>query len=77
MTIVNDCLKVNIDGHIRLKIVPKLLLKVSLRELNKNLVSDPENGGLKEARYVENKIIISDYTLCSLLPPQLKKVSTI
>ena len=28
---VNDCMKVNIDGHIRPKSVPKLLLQVSSR----------------------------------------------
>ena len=71
--IVNDCLKVNIYGHTILKIVPKLLLQVSVREFHNSLVSDPKDGGLKEARYVENNIIISYCTLRSLLPPQQKK----
>ena len=45
--IVNDCLKVNIDSHTRPQIVPKLLLRVSVRELHNSLVGDPEDGGLK------------------------------
>ena len=48
--IFNNVLKVNIDGHTRLKIAPKLLLQVSVRELHNSLVSEPEDGGLKEAR---------------------------
>ena len=48
--IVNDCLKVNIDGHTETELVPKLLLQVSVRGLYNNLVSDADNGGTKEAR---------------------------
>ena len=50
--------------------VPKSLLHVSVRELHNNLVSDTDDGGLKEAIDAENNIIISDSTLCSLFPPQ-------
>ena len=39
---------------------PKLLLQVSVRELHISLVSDPNDGGLKDARDEDNKIIISD-----------------
>ena len=46
---------------------------MSVRELHNILVSDPYYGGLKDARDEYDKIIISDSTLCSLLPPQLKK----
>ena len=38
------------------------------------MVSTPEEGGLKDARYADNIIIISDYTLSNILPPQLNKV---
>ena len=69
--IVNDFLKVKIDGHTEPQLVPKLLLQVSVRELRNDLVSDTDNGGLKEARYEDNNIIIIDSTLRSLLPPQL------
>ena len=55
------------------QLVPKLLLKVFVRELHNSLVIDPNDGGIKDARYQENIIIISDSTLRSLLPPQLKK----
>ena len=46
---------------------------MSVRKLHNNLVSDTDNGGLKEARNAYNNIIISDSTLCSLSPPQLEK----
>ena len=71
--IANDCLKVKIDGYTEPKLVPKLLLHVSVRELHNNLVSATEYGILQEARDEDDNIIISDSTLCSLLPPQLKK----
>ena len=68
--ILNDSLKVNIDGHNRPQIYPKLLLQVSIRERHNSIVSEPVDGGIKEARDVENNIIISDSTLHSLLPTQ-------
>ena len=75
--IFNDCLKVKIDDHTRPQIVPKFLLQLSIQEFYNSIVNEPEDGGLKEARYAENNIVISDYTLSSLLPPQLKNVRTI
>ena len=70
--IVNDFLKVKIDGHTETELVTKFLLHVSVRELHNNLVSDTENGGLKEARDEDDNIIISDSTLRSLFPTQFK-----
>ena len=75
--IFNDCLKVKIYGHTRPQMVPKLLLKVSVRDLHNSIVSNPGDGGIKEARYANNNIIISNSTLRSLFPPQQKNVSTI
>ena len=72
--IYNYCLKVIFDDQTEPQLVPKLLLKVSLREIHTSLISDPNDGGLKDARGEENIIIISDYTLRSLLPPQLKQM---
>ena len=63
------------DDHTEPQLVPKLLLRVSVRELNNSLVSDPNYGGLKYSRDEDDSIIISDYTLCSLLPSQLKQMS--
>ena len=40
------------------------------------MVSPLEEGGIKEAIYAENNIIIIDYKLQSILPPQLYKMST-
>ena len=68
--IFNDCLKVNIDGHTELQLVPKHLLQLSIRELHNSLVSDLVYGRLKEARDTDKNIIIGDSTLRSLLPPQ-------
>ena len=73
---LNDSLKLNIGGHTEPQLVPKLLLRVSIQELHNRLVSDPVDGGLKEAIDAENNIIISDYTLLSLLQPQLKNISS-
>ena len=73
--IANDCLKVSIDGHSEPQLVPKWLLQVSVPELHNNMVSPQEEGELKEAIYADNNIIISDSTLQSILPPQLKKMS--
>ena len=72
--IVNDCLKLNIDGHTEPQLVPKLLLQVSVRELHNNLVISTIYGGIKEARDEDDNIIISDSTLRSLLPPKLKNI---
>ena len=68
--IVNDCMKVKIDGYTETQLVPKLLLYVSVREINNNIVSATKDCGIKEARDEDNNIIISDSTLLSLLPPQ-------
>ena len=64
-----------LDDQTEPQLVPKLLLHVSVRELHNSLVSDPNDGGLKDARVKYGKIIISYSTLCSLLPPQLKQMS--
>ena len=49
---------------------------MSVRELHDILVSDPIGGGMKCARDEDGNIIIRDSTLRSLLPPQLKHMST-
>ena len=72
--IYNDSLKVVLDDQSEPQLVPKLLLQVSVEELHNNLVSDPNDVGLKDARDEDGKIIISDSTLRSLLPPQLKQM---
>ena len=73
--ISNDCLKVLLDDQTEPQLVPKLLLQVPVRELHNSLVSDPNDGGMKDARDEDGKIIISDSTLRSLLPQQLKQIS--
>ena len=56
--------------------MPKLLLQISVRELHKSMVSPPEEGGLKETRGEDNKIIISDSKLPNIIPPQLKNLTS-
>ena len=73
--ISNDCLKVVLYDQTETQLVPKFLLQMSVRELHNSLVSDPNDGGIKDARDEYGKIIISDSTLRSLLPPQLKQMS--
>ena len=71
--IYNDCLKAVLYDQTEPTLVPKLLLQVSVRELHNSLVSDPNDGGLRDASDEYGKIIISNSTLRSLLPPQFKK----
>ena len=54
---------------------PKWLLQVYVRELHNTLVSDSNDGVIKGARNKYSNIIISDYTLRSLLPLQRKQMS--
>ena len=46
-----------------------------VRKLHNILVSDPNDGGIKDARDEDDNIIMSDSKLSSLLPPQLKQMS--
>ena len=71
----NYCLKVMFDDQTEPQLVRKLLFQLSIRELHNSLVSDHNNGGIKDARNEEDIIIISESTLHSLLPPQLKQKS--
>ena len=74
--ISNYCLKVIFDDQTEPQLVTKLLLQVSVIELHNSLVSDPNYGGIKDAMDEDDNIIISDYKLRSLLPPQLKQMSS-
>ena len=65
-----------LDYQTEPQLVPKLSLKVSVRDPHNSLVSDPSDVGIKDARDEDGNIIISDSTLRSLLPPQLKQMST-
>ena len=71
--ISNDRLKVIFDDQTEQKLVTKLLLHMSFREPHNIPVSDTNDGGIKDDRYEENNIIISDSTVRLLLPPQSKK----
>ena len=68
--IYNDSLRVMFDDQKKSQLVPKLLLQVSVRELQNSLVTDPNCGGIKDSRDEYYNIIISDYRLHSLLTHQ-------
>ena len=73
--ISNYCLKVVFDDQTEPQLFPKLLLQVFVRELHNSLVSDHDDGGLKDDRDGDDNIIIFDFKFRSLLPPQLKQIS--
>ena len=54
------------------RIVPKLLLECSVRQLHNELIASPYYVGLLGARHADtNYVITSDTMLRSLAPPQL------
>ena len=57
------------------QLVTKFLFQVLVIELHYTMVSPTEEGGIKEARYSGNNIIISDSTLHKILPPQLNSMN--
>ena len=48
------------DDQTEPQLVPKFSLRVSVREMHNILISDPNDGGLKDARDEDDNIIISD-----------------
>ena len=74
--IANYCLYLSIDVNSKKQLMPIFSLQVSIGKLYNIMVSPPEEGGMKEARYAYNKIIISDSTLLNIIPPQLKKITS-
>ena len=69
--IANGCICVYIDVKSKKTLVPKFLFQVSVRELHNSMVISPEEGGLKEAIYVYNSIVISYPKLRNILPPKI------
>ena len=63
------------DDQTEPQLVLIFLLQVSVIEPYNSLVSDPNYGGIKDARDEDDNIIICYYTLRSLLPPPLKQMS--
>ena len=74
--IANYCLYLSIDFNSKKQLMPILSLQVSIGKLYNIMVSPPEEVGMKEARYANNKIIISDSTLLNIISPQLKKITS-
>ena len=56
--------------------VPKLLLECSMQQFHNDLIASPDDGCLFGAKHVNtNDVIISDTTIHSLAPPQLRPMS--
>ena len=72
--IINDFIKVMLDDQTEPQLLPNFLVQVSIREIHKSLVSDPNDGGIKDSRDEDGKIIIGESTLRSLLLLQLTKM---
>ena len=75
--LANYCLYVSIYVISKKQLVPKLLLQVSVQELHNSTVNPPEECVLKEVRDADNNIIVDDSTFHDILPPQLKKMTSI
>ena len=75
--LANYCLYVSIYGISKKQLLPKLLLQVSVQELHNSTVSPPEECVLKEVRDAYNNIIVDDSTFHDIIPPQLKKMTSI
>ena len=71
----NDLLKLSIEGQAETQLFLNSLFKVLERELQNIMASIQEDCGLKEARYADNNIIISDSTLRNILLPQLNNMT--
>jgi hypothetical protein len=72
--ITNDTIIIRDENNEKTR-VGKLLLQISIRELHNDLLSAGPLG-LLGSRDASGAVIISDTALRSLLPPQLKKMST-
>ena len=59
--------------HSEPQLVSEFVLQVSVRELDNIITSPPEEGELKDARVVDNNIIISDSTLRSIITLRLRR----
>ena len=57
------------------QLVLKFLLQLWVIELHNSMVSTPEEGIIKEARDIENIMVISDSTLCNISSSQLKEMT--
>ena len=68
LPISNDCLEVMFDDQTEPQIVPKLLLQESVRELHNSLLSDPNDGGFKDARYEYVMLFFTGPSPLSILP---------
>ena len=74
--IMHDTLKVfDATTGKKTKVLAKLLLQISIRELHNDLVAAAERGDLPELLDSNGRMIISDTRLRSILPPQLRRAT--
>ena len=65
----------SLEGHAETQLFTNFLLQVSIQELHISMVIPQEEGGIKEARYAYNNIIISEYTIHNTITNKRKKMS--
>ena len=70
-----DRMKVCIDNSNEKVVVPKYFLQIPICELHSDLIKPAQDGGLAEARDDNGRVIISDFNLCKLIPPNVKPMS--
>eukprot|EP00957_Ditylum_brightwellii_P051665 3917696-Ditylum_brightwellii.AAC.1 len=56
-------------------VVPKYFLQILICELHSDLFKPAQDGGLTEARNNNDRVIISDFNLCKLIPPNVLPMS--
>ena len=72
---VRDTMKVCVDDSNEKVVMPKYFLQIPICELHSDLIKPAQDGGLAEARDDNGKVIISDFNLCKLIPPNVKPMS--
>ena len=74
-TIACDTLLITYTEYVLKRILKKLLLECTMRQLHNNLTASPDDGGLLGAINADiNNVIISDTMICSLEPSQLRPI---
>jgi hypothetical protein len=56
-------------------VVPKYFLQIPVYEFHSDLIEPVQDGGLAEAHDDNGRVIISDFNLCQLIPPNVKPMS--
>ena len=75
MTFARDTMKVCIDNSNEKVVVPKYFPQIPICELHSDLIKPAQDGGFAEARDDNGRVIIGDFNLYKLIPPNAKLMS--